>query len=73
MGTAIDPDDIRRIMAVSQTMEAADQREAEARSAFIHDRTAEAREAWRKALLYHQEAHRFYWALTSEYLEVLDS
>jgi hypothetical protein len=60
-------------MAVTQTMDAADQREAEARSAFIHDRSAEAREAWRKSRLYHQEAHRFYWTLTSEYLEVLAS
>lgn len=71
MGMTIDSDDIRRILAVSQAMEAADQREAEARAAFLHDRSVEAREAWRRALLDQQEAHRFYWALTWEHLEVL--
>lgn len=71
MGKVIDPDDLERIKAVRLAMEAADALEDEARAAFFHDRSDEAKEAWRRALVGQEAAHREYWAVTGEYFEKL--
>lgn len=71
MGKVIYPDDLERIKAVRLAMEAADTLEDEARAAFFHDRSDEAREAWRVALVDQEAAHRDYWAVTGEYFERL--
>jgi hypothetical protein len=44
---------------------------AEARAAFVHDRTSESREAWRVALVDQQEAHSYCWAVAWEFVELL--
>jgi hypothetical protein len=62
---------MKRIVAAVEAMEAADDFEAECRAAFMHDRSDEAREAWRRALVAQEAAHRDYWAVTWEYVERL--
>jgi hypothetical protein len=71
VGKVIYPDDMERIKAVRLAMEAADALEDEARATFFHDRSDEAKEAWRRALAEQGAAHRDYWAVTWEYVERL--